>query len=451
MRPIKTVFWGGLALLALLWWIADPSALLADGFFALRGEAVQLTGVLAMGCMSLAMILALRPRWPERWLGGLDKMYRLHKWLGVAALFLAITHWLWAQGTKWAVGWGWLERPVRGPRPPVDNWIEGLFLSLRGTAEDVGEWAFYAAVLLIIVALVHFVPYGIFRKIHRLMAVVYLVLVFHAVVLIKFAYWTTPLGVVMAVLLAWGTVAAVIVLLGRVGAGRKVEGRIVRLHYYPELRVLEGDVDIPEGWPGHRSGQFAFVTSDTSEGPHPFTIASAWDPAEPRLTFIAKSLGDYTSTLRETLQVGQPVVLEGPYGFFTFEDEVPVQIWVGGGIGITPFIARMKQIARERKVRAGAFSRPEIHLFHSTSDYSEEAIGKLKADAEAANVRLHVLHDPRDGRLSGDRVREAVPDWRQASLWFCGPIGFGAALKQDFARHGMDVSHRFHQELFDMR
>jgi predicted ferric reductase len=49
-------------------------------------------------------------------LNGLDKMYRLHKWLGIAALAAATVHWLWAQGTKWAVGWGWLTRPAQAPR-----------------------------------------------------------------------------------------------------------------------------------------------------------------------------------------------------------------------------------------------------------------------------------------------------------------------------------------------
>ncbi|WP_343032308.1 hypothetical protein [Parvibaculum sedimenti] len=79
MRNIKLVFWGLLALLSLLWFAADPSALAQSGFFAIRGIMVQYTGILGMGCMSVAMILALRPRWPEHWLGGLDKMYRLHK------------------------------------------------------------------------------------------------------------------------------------------------------------------------------------------------------------------------------------------------------------------------------------------------------------------------------------------------------------------------------------
>lgn len=451
MRRIKIVFWGVAALLGILWLVADPLALQPTGFFALRGSIVQLSGLLAMTCMSVGMILALRPRWPERWIGGLDKMYRLHKWLGIGGLVLAIIHWLWAQGAKWAVGLGWLAPPERAAPPAAASAVEGAFRSWRGTAEGVGEWAFYAAVLLIAVALIDRIPYRLFYKTHRLLAVAYLVLVFHAVVLIRFSYWSSPLGVVMAVLLAYGTWAAIVVLVRRVGASRKVNGTITRLHYFPSLRVLEGDIEIPQGWPGHNAGQFAFVTSDEAEDAHPFTIASVWNPSEHRLTFITKELGDYTRRLPEALRVGQPVKVEGPYGCFTFEDGHTRQIWIGGGIGITPFIARMKQLAMDRRAYSGRPRSQAIDLFHSTADWSEDAIGKLTADAEAAGVRLHVLHDPRDGRLTGDRIRADVPDWEQASIWFCGPAGFGAALRSDFASHGLPVAKRFHQELFSMR
>jgi predicted ferric reductase len=449
MRHIKIAFWAGLALLAGLWMLADSGALRPTAFFALRGAAVQLSGILAIGCMSLAMILALRPRWPERWLGGLDKMYRLHKWLGIGGLVLAIVHWLWSQGPKWAGSLGWLERPARGAPPAIENPVQQALQSQRGLAEAVGEWAFYAAVVLIVAALVRRIPYRLFYKTHRLLAVAYLVLVFHTAVLTKFSYWTTPLGLVLAVLLAYGSVAAVVVLFRQVGAGRRTSGVIARLHYYDPLHVLEGDVEITGEWPGHTAGQFAFVTADPAEGSHPFTIASAWDPARPMLTFIAKELGDYTRTLRQAVHVGQPVVVEGPYGRFTFDDDRPRQIWVGGGIGITPFIARMKQLAQSRRV--GGAAGQEIELFHTTADYSDEAIAKLGADAGAAGVRLHVLHDPRDGQLSGERIRAAVPGWREASLWFCGPVGFGAALRDDLAAHGFDTASRFHQELFSMR
>ena len=61
--------------------------------------------------------------------------------------------------------------------------------------------------------------------------------------------------------------------------------------------------------------------------------------------------------------------------------------------------------------------RPQaIDLFHTTADYSEEAIANLTSDARAANVRLHVLHDARDGQLNGDRIRAAIPDWKEASI-----------------------------------
>lgn len=92
-----------------------------------------------------------------------------------------------------------------------------------------------------------------------------------------------------------------------------------------------------------------------------------------------------------------------------------------------------------------------VDLFHTTADVDEEALGKLAADAKSANVRLHVLIDARDGRLTGQRIRESVPQWREASIWFCGPTGFGEALKRDFAAHDFPVKHQFHQALFGMR
>lgn len=451
MQAIKYVFWGALALLTALWIAVEPQFFAAASLFELRATMMQYTGVIAMCCMSLAMILALRPRWPEPWLGGLDKMYRLHKWMGIAALVVAISHWLWAQGPRWAVDFGLLERPVRGARPAAGNQIEQLFRDLRGGAEGVGEWAFYLAVVLIALALIKLFPYRLFYKTHRLLAVTYLVLVFHSVVLTTFAYWMTPIGVVMALLMAAGTWAAVIVLLRRVGIDRQVKGQIASLQYYPGVRVLETEIDVPTGWPGHKAGQFAFATSDVSEGAHPYTIGSPWHADRRRINFITKELGDHTSRLREELRVGQEVKIEGPYGCFTFDDACPHQIWIGAGIGVTPFIARMKNLAQLHNEDGGRTGSQTVDLFHPTADYDEEAERKLRADALAAGVRLHFLIDARDGRLNGERIRAAVPQWRDASIWFCGPIAFGAALRRDFAQHGFPVSKRFHQELFSMR
>jgi predicted ferric reductase len=444
MKQIKFSFAALLLLLTGLWLLADTLLPSPFTYFSFRHVFVQYSGVIAISVMSISMLLALRLKCLESYLNGLDKMYRLHKWLGITALVTAILHWWFAQGTKWMVGWGWLEKPHRGHRGGEElGFIEGLFRSQRGFAESVGEWAFYAAALLIILALVKRFPYHLFVKTHQLIAIAYLVLAYHSTVLIQFDYWAQPIGWLLAILLIAGTISAVRVLLGHVGAKRKVKGTIDKLTYYDNLRVLEGSITLEDGWPGHSAGQFAFVTSDYKEGAHPYTIASAWDPGDRRIVFITKALGDHTSRLPERLKPGLPVTIEGPYGCFNFNDPQSHQIWVGAGIGITPFIARLKELAKQPGDKT-------IDLFHSTTDYDQTAIDKLTSDAEAAGVKLHLIVDKNAKRLDADTIRAAVPDWQSASFWFCGPPVFGQSLRKNFIAHGLPAKH-FHQELFEMR
>lgn len=446
MTNIKRGFWVGFIALSILWLAADPGVFGATGIFEWRSFLVQYSGVLAMGCMSVAMILALRPRLPERWFGGLDKMYRLHKWLGIGGLVLSISHWFFVNGVKWAVGWELLTKPERGPSMPIDNPIEAFFGQIRNPAKFVGEWTFYVIVVLIAVSLIKIIPYRQFLRFHRVLPVAYVALVFHSVVLTKFSYWLTPLGAVMAVMMAAGTYAAFASLLGRIGLARRKQGTIADLQSFPGVKVMRSTIDMRPDWPGHRPGQFAFATSNPKEGAHPYTIASSWDADAPQITFYTKALGDHTSRLEQTLKVGQPVTIEGPYGCFTFDDEQSVQVWVGAGVGITPFIAKMQHLAKDR-----AAAKKTIHLFHSTAEVDDGALQNLVDEALAADIHLHVLISPRDGYLTGDRIRQEVPEWRDASFWFCGPAGFGTELRNDFANRGIPVRKRFHQELFSMR
>ncbi len=444
MKTIKLTFWAILIAVSGLWVIDESPLPDPLNYFSFRHIYVQYTGFVCIILFSLAMVLALRPRFLEQPLGGLDKMYRLHKWLGIGGLVFAVIHWWLAQGTKWMVAWGWLARPGGRQRGAAQNvGVEQWLHDWRGVAESVGEWAFYGAALLIVLALIKAFPYYRFRKTHKILAVAYLALAWHSLVLIEPGYWGQPLFWLTVLLLAAGAVAAVMILMGRVARRRQVPGVVRSVHYYPGIDVVEGSVEMAPGWPGHKPGQFAFVTSNQSEGAHPYTIASAWDDQTHSLTFIVKALGDWTGKLSEYLHEGLPVRVEGPYGCFDFEDAQPRQIWIGAGIGITPFVAAMK-------FRASHPQSMPVDLFHVTSDVDQEAIDKLKADAAAANVRLHLLVSPRDGRLTPQAIREAVPPWREASIWFCGPAGFGVALRQDFIQQGL-AAERFHQELFDMR
>ena len=442
MKNIKLAYLVLVAGMTALWLLADNILSLPYEFFALRPSLINYSGIIGIGVMSAGMILAMRPAALEPVLGGLDKGYRLHKWLGITGLVVSVLHWLLAKGPKWMVGWGWLERPERGPHVEQTNAVFAFLDSQRHLAESVGEWAFYGAVVLMVLALVKWFPYRYFFKTHRILAIAYLALVAHAVVLMKFDYWGEIIGPLMAVLMAAGTIAAVISLTRKVGSQRKARGTVEALEYHPENRVLKVSVKLAGAWAGHKAGQFAFVTFDPAEGPHPFTISSAWQ-GDGKLFFLIKGIGDYTRSLPSSLKVGDTVVVEGPYGRFEFESDKPSQIWVAGGIGITPFIARMQSLIAKPDA-------PAVDLFYSTSAPDKRFIDHVRQIADAARIRLHVLVADKDGRLDADRIRQQVPDWKRSDIWFCGPSGFGSALRRDFASNGLSADD-FHQELFDMR
>ena len=473
MKKIKYLYWVLFVVLTVLWLHAEQPWAQHYTLFELRATSLDYTGILAIGAMSLAMMLALRPVTVEPFLGGLDKSYRLHKWLGVSALVLSVVHWLWHDAVVWLIDSGLLARPERGPRPLIEDPVQQVFMMLRKPAEAVGEWAFYVGVVLMLLALIKWFPYRYFFKTHRLIAIVYLILAFHSVVLIKYSHWQTPVAWVMLLLIIGGTVGAVFSLTRRIGHQRRALGVVEALTHHTGNQVLKVDIQLPQDrWEGHDAGQFAFVSFTEGEA-HPFTISSAWKN-DGRLAFHIKELGDHTARLPATLKVGDRATVEGPYGCFRFESDRPRQIWVGGGIGITPFMARMEE-------RAGQDARPgeapQVDLFYSTKNADEAFVANLQRLAERAGVKLHIIVAGRDAlpadgspqgedsplggqrrpegasvgaRLDAEGLCATVPEWKETSLWFCGPAGFGHALRQGLARRGFDTRH-FHQELFDMR
>lgn len=445
MKTIKYALITILLLPTVLWLFADTLIPEQFTYFSFRGVFVQYSGVLAIALMSIAMLLALRPKRVEPFFNGLDKMYRLHKWLGIGALVFAVSHWWFAKGTKWMVGWGWLERPERRPKSGQSDlgFWESLLRGQRDLAETIGEWTFYVAALFMVLALIKRFPYRWFAKTHQVLAVTYLLFVFHAVVLIRFDYWSQPIGWLMALLMLGGTLSAILVLSGRVGAKRKVNGTIEMLEYYPDMRVMEVDIKVGPEWPGHRAGQFAFALSDRKEGAHPYTIASAWNPQTRMIKFVIKELGDHTARLSERLKIDMNVTLEGPYGCFDFEDDKSRQIWIGAGIGMTPFLARIKGLAQHP-------SGKDVDFFHPIAVINPDFKDRLTADVNASNVRHHLMIDEQDGLLDGKQIRETVSDWQSASVWFCGPPALGKALRDDLIKHGLP-KQQFHQELFKLR
>ncbi len=253
MNRIRWALVAGMAIVVAIWLAAHRQIFFLSEVFAMRHEWILLTGLFAFAAMAVAVMLSVRPVSIEPPMGGLDKMYRLHKWLGVAALSAAVVHWLWIKAPKWAVGWGWLVRPPRGARPQLEG-VEAFFRQQRGLAETMGEWAFYALIVLVLIALIRRIPYGYFRYTHRLMAVVALVFCWHAVVLTEFRDWSNPVGWLTALLVAGCVVGSIVGLLGHIGRRRQVSARITELERFEHNRVLKVVLRLQKPWPGHQPG-----------------------------------------------------------------------------------------------------------------------------------------------------------------------------------------------------
>ena len=75
---------------------------------------------------------------------------------------------------------------------------------------------------------------------------------------------------------------------------------------------------------------------------HPFTISSA--PQEDVLRLTVKASGDFTRHLFSNLKAGMDAVIEGAYGMFDYKTGGQKQIWVAGGIGVTPFLSFIRDM-----------------------------------------------------------------------------------------------------------
>lgn len=440
---MRTLLSSLVALVTLAWgWDAliVGSASGGSAPWVIRQEVLYLSGYLSIALMSLAMLLAARPAWLESPMGGMDRMYRTHKWAGILAVAFAALHWLIEMSDdilKALVG--------REGRLPKEKYT-GLVEVLRDLAEDMGEWAIYAVLAMLALTLWKIFPYRPWRFLHRAMPVLYLMLGFHAVLLAPAHYWTQPVGWLLALLLGGGVYGSVQSLAGRIGRSRKAQGEIISIERSaPDIVAVH--CRLGKEWRGHRPGQFAFITFDDREGQHPFTIASA-DRGDRVITFQIKALGDYTRSLADRLQPGQQVEIEGPYGRFDISrrSRKAQQIWIAGGIGITPFIAWLESL------HAHPEQAPVADLHYCTRDREADPfVARLESlCAPLSGIRLQV-HGFKQGELLTAASMMAGKDQsRPTEVWFCGPQGLAEGLKKSL-RDAWRGKFRFHQEAFQMR
>ena len=385
-------------------------------------------GAGSIAAMGVVLILAARPPMIERLFGGLDQMYAVHKWLGITALALMIGH-------------NTIEPDLEGV---VRETQAGEF------AADLGEIALNGFIGLLLISWIKRIPFTrielpwpIWRFSHRFTGLLFAVAAYHQLAIDKPAGIDGPLSLYLNALSLAGLAAWLFTqfvapfLRPRNFVLDHVDrhGAVTELTLRPQGRAMR--------W---QPGQFAFVSA-TGAGmgePHPFTIASA-PAADGSLRFGIKGLGGWTRRLPERLAPGQRLRVDGPYGRFVFRKRVPRQVWLAGGIGITPFLAWAEALTDA--------DRQDIALVWAVTRRDEAfAADRLAAiAARHPGLSVHIVASAEDGRLTAERLAGLMPfALRDAELFYCGPTGLRDAIVSGLKAMGQKP-RRVYSEAFELR
>ncbi len=380
----------------------------------------QYIGSTALIAMGISQVLATR--WPglQTLFGGYDRIYILHKWLGIGALGAVLLH-------------DTIDADIRGL---------GRETLLVDVAETLGEISLYTLLVLVVITIVTIIPYHLWRWTHRLMGAVFVMSAFHFVFILKPFSVADPLGLYVLAFCLIGTVAYLYTLLP--DAAVRLPHRYVVDRVEPTGDALAVTMKPVGRGVGHRAGQFAFIRFDQSDlsETHPFTISSA--PNDERsLRFTVKPLGDYTARLRRGLEVGAGVQVSRAFGHFHPGGGGP-QIWIAGGIGVTPFVAW-----------TGAMSGDggPVHLFYCVPEQPRAAhLDELEVAARSHDrLKLHLIESRTGDRLDADAIAAlSGVDLRQARVYFCGPKPMRESLRRQLIGVGLPAG-RFHNEEFEIR
>jgi predicted ferric reductase len=176
---------------------------------------------------------------------------------------------------------------------------------------------------------------------------------------------------------------------------------------------------------------------------HPFSVASA--PSSRQLEVTIKALGDYTQALSDKLEPGTPAKVVGPFGGFDYTRGGNDQIWIAGGIGVTPFLSWIRAMDN-------SFDR-SVDFYYSVA-HETDALYLDEIEAAAARhpgFRPQVVNTEREGFLTADRAVNGRPR-SGADVWvyMCGPPAMAKSLAKRFRQLGVPRS-KVRWEQFDTR
>ncbi len=414
-----------------LWYFLGPGPEAFTSYGSVTHAIGELAGLVAMTMFALTFVLSTRISAIEDYFGGMDKVYIAHGILGSMALMLVFVH-------------------------PV-------FLVLRFVPENMRQAAIYLLpsaywsvnfgiiamigfILLISITLfVRTLKYQYWKFTHEFLGLVFLFAVLH-IFLVPFD--ATADNVFAGYYLYAIAVSAIG--LGAFAYSLVIKNRLVKAAQYhiesiePKGPGTSALILVPDHKPiSYKSGQFIFVrfyNEKVSRESHPFTIASKSDDF--RLKIVVKALGDYTSRLAH-LKAGDKVSVEGPFGRFNFHRQnLRNQVWLAGGIGITPFLGMAEDM------RDGHFSDIDVVLYYSVREKGDfVGLEELKSiESEMKNFKVIPWATKEKGHLKV----ESLGSLEGRDFFLCGPASFKNSLTQNLVRQGVQEKN-IHTEEFEFK
>ncbi|MFU8830647.1 MAG: ferric reductase-like transmembrane domain-containing protein [Wenzhouxiangella sp.] len=422
-------------LLAFLLGLGSPDFANAAAVLNMLG---RLTGVLGLAFLLLAAALSARVPGFDQPFGGLTKLWNTHHLLGAASLMLLLAHPLLLSLA--AAGYG-QHLAVATLFPPLS---------------DHATWIGWLALVLMMIFLAPSFSffghpkYERWKRVHSLAGLVVILALVHTVMFSR----TMPAGLDIIVwslfaLLAVGAVAWRFIFSRRAGRlthtvtkVEQVANNVVELTLEPRNRTL-----------AYQAGNFVYMTPHDPElsagrgEEHPYTLSSSPLEASPRIAI--KDLGDASRAI-QSIRVGTTVSLEGPYGRFFPTDgrRKDPELWVAGGIGITPFLARMRHIkALDHNGGLGG----DIHMIYAVQDearalYAAE-LEQLAAEIPGFGLTFHFFY--REGPISPDFLHQTCPDFQQRAIYICGPLPLNHLVQNHLREAGVSQA-RIHTEEFEL-
>ncbi len=185
-----------------------------------------------------------------------------------------------------------------------------------------------------------------------------------------------------------------------------------------------------------------------------YTISSS--PSRPySLVVTIKRIPDgvVSNYLCDKLDVGHSVRVTGPDGVFNLVDiEADKYLFLSAGSGITPMYSMSRWLTDTQVGSDVAFVHsarsPEDVIFKSSLEAMNKRFSQFELSYildQGAEREMHKKLE--SGRLDGSKLEKLVPDYKERTVFVCGPAPYMAAVKEMLEALGFDMS-RFHQESF---